>query len=153
MPNFGAGGNFSIICIEGDVKQEQTQQALLQAHERLEREKGITHVLSLKNAQVFMDAGGFMESTNLFENGKVTNPRLWTQVFESPLYTGNLVSKTGLASSVVFQLEATDGNQAQKDRFIEAGAQKITDDLQRQYPDLKFISRGRQSLKKKLFMF
>ena len=71
------------------------------------------------------------------KTGKVTNPELTDSSFESPLYTGNLVSKTGLASSIVFQLEATDGNQAKKDRFIE-GAQKITDDLQRQYPDLKF---------------
>ena len=54
-------------------QKKQAQKALLEAHERLEKQEGVTHVLSLKNAQVFTDAGGFMESTTLFENGEVTD--------------------------------------------------------------------------------
>jgi len=141
MPNFGAGGNFSIICIEGDVQKEVTQKALLQAHEKLEKQKGVTHVMSLKNAQVFVDAGGFMESTALFEGGKVTNKDLWPKVFASPLYTGNIVAKNGDAASVIFQLETTEGNQAKKDRFIES-VQKITDELKSQFPNLNFYLSG-----------
>ncbi|MBL92245.1 MAG: hypothetical protein CMH56_10615 [Myxococcales bacterium] len=141
IPNFGAGGNFSILCIEGDVRKENVQSALVEAHERLEKQTGVQHVLSLKNAQIFSDAGGFLETTTLFDGRKVKDSRLWKAVFESPIYTGNIVSKSGQAAAVIFQLASTDGNQAKKDELID-GVQDVANTLTQKYPEIKFYVSG-----------
>ena len=152
IPNFGAGGNFSILCIEGDVRKEKVQSALLEAHERLEKQKGVQHVLSLKNAQIFSDAGGFLETTTLFDGRKVKDPGLWKAIFESPIYTGNIVSKSGQAAAVVFQLAPTDGDQAKKDELID-GVQNVANALTQKYPKIKFYVSGAPITQKESYRF
>ena len=93
IPNFGAGGNFSILCLEGDVQKKEVQNALLDAHELLEKQEGVQHVLSLKNAQMILESYDLQLGEIIYEPHEFQNAVLKQQIDGEEIEAGSDIAK------------------------------------------------------------